>query len=214
MIEKLKASVANKPILSAIIIFVAFTAFDQGSKYWAHHALLSPAFHEQTEQYPTCATPNEEIQRGRFVYRNSTPITVIENLFAFRYVENCSNAFSLMKNVPESFRFPFLLIISLLACLGIPYMYLRTPAEHTLTLYALPFILSGALGNLLDRMIYRYVIDFVDWFVVVNNKEHHWPTFNVADVAIVVGICLMGGHVLFGAKEEKKPTQNADDPSS
>jgi len=202
----------TRPFVAALAIFIAFTAFDQASKYWAHHALLTDEFHEKTNEYPTCSTPEHEQDRGRFVYRNATPITVIDDLFTFRYVENCSNAFSMMKNVPESFRFPFLLIISIFACFGIPYMFLKTPPAHRFTLYALPFILSGALGNLLDRMFYRYVIDFVDWYVVIDGKEHHWPTFNIADVAIVVGIGLMGLQILTtprkkpagGVKTEKK----------
>ncbi|MBN2343280.1 MAG: signal peptidase II [Deltaproteobacteria bacterium] len=214
MTEKAKATLQNKPFIWAIVIFVAFTAADQGSKYWAHHTLLADSFHEQTGDYPTCSTPDDEIRRGRFVYRNATPITVIENFWSFRYVENCSNAFSLMKNVPESFRFPFLLIISLLACVVIPYMYLKTPAQHVFTLYALPFIWSGALGNLLDRMIYRYVIDFVDWYVVMDGKEHHWPTFNVADVSIVVGIGLMALQVIKGARDEKAQKTSASTKSA
>ncbi|MBN2716577.1 MAG: signal peptidase II [Deltaproteobacteria bacterium] len=192
----------TRPYLWAIIIFVVFTVFDQASKQWAHQALLNAEFHEKTDQFPTCGSPEEEQARGRFTYVNSTPITVVDNFFTFRYVENCSNAFSMMKNVPESFRFPFLLIISILACFGIPYMFLKTPLAHRYTLYALPFILSGAMGNLLDRMIYRYVIDFIDWYVVIDGKEHHWPTFNIADVAIVVGIGLMGIQILMTPRQK------------
>jgi signal peptidase II len=55
----------------------------------------------------------------------------------------------------------------------------------------LPFVLGGAVGNLLDRLIYRYVIDFVDWYVIIDGTDHHWPTWNIADAAIVVGIGLM-----------------------
>ena len=195
MTEK-KTPNLKRPYIAAIIIFVVFTGLDQGSKYWAHHALLTDEFHEKTDQFPTCGSPEEEQARGRFAYINSRPIVVINDFFSFRYVENCSNAFSLMKDVPESFRFPFLLIISILACIGLPYMFIKTPPQHRFTLYALPFILSGALGNLLDRMLYRYVIDFVDWYVVIDGKEHHWPTFNIADVAIVVGIGLTGIQIL------------------
>lgn len=199
-----KPTRTQKPIVSVLLIFVLFTVLDQGTKYWAHHSLLTEEFHSETEQYPTCSTPEEEMSRARFVYTNSTPMQVINNLFSFRYVENCSNAFSLMSNVSESFRFPFLLIISILACIGIPYMYIKTPVAHTYTLYALPFILSGALGNTLDRMFYRYVIDFVDWYIVIGGKEHHWPTFNVADVSIVVGIALMALQVILTPKSSPK----------
>ena len=97
----------------------------------------------------------------------------------------------MMGKVPETFRFPFFLGVSILAIFFIPYLYRKTPADQRLMIYALPFVLSGAIGNLLDRLIYRYVIDFIDWYVVVGGLERHWPTFNVADAAIVIGIGLM-----------------------
>ena len=201
---------AGKPFISLIIVFVLSTAIDQGTKQWAHHALLADSFHEFTDRYPTCGNATEELNRARFVHQNATPITVISNLFSFRYVENCSAAFNLMGNMPESLRFPFFLFISILACVIIPYMYLKTPAEQKWMLWALPFILTGALGNLLDRMLFRYVIDFVDWYVVVGTKEYHWPTFNVADAAIVVGIGLMILQLLLAPKPAAaKPADHA-----
>jgi signal peptidase II len=48
-------------------------------------------------------------------------------------------------------------------------------------------ILGGALGNLIDRVFYGHVIDFIDWYY----KEHHWPAFNIADSAITVGAILL-----------------------
>jgi signal peptidase II len=93
--------------------------------------------------------------------------------------------------VPEAFRFPFFMIVSALAAAFIPYLYRKTPASQRLMLYALPFVLGGAVGNLVDRLVYRYVIDFVQWYVTVGGIPRYWPTFNIADAAIVVGIGLM-----------------------
>jgi lipoprotein signal peptidase len=81
--------------------------------------------------------------------------------------------------------------VSIFAAFFIPYLYRKTPASQRLMLYAMPFVLGGAVGNLLDRLFYRYVIDFVDWYVTIDGVDRHWPTFNVADAAIVVGIGLM-----------------------
>ena len=58
-------------------------------------------------------------------------------------------------------------------------------------LYGLPFILGGAVGNLIDRVVFRYVIDFIEWYIKIGGTPRHWPTFNIADAAIVIGIGLM-----------------------
>lgn len=206
-------SITKKPLISLIIIFVVTVGLDQVSKQWAYHTLLSDAFHDKTDAYPTCGNEAEELNRARFVRRNSEPITVVNNLFNMRYVENCASAFGLMRSVPEKVRFPFFLIISLLACFVIPYMYVKTPPDQKFMIYALPFVLGGALGNLLDRMIYRFVIDFVDWYVVIGGKEHHWPTFNIADVAIVVGIGLMILQLLPSKNTSSKKMESTETPS-
>ena len=83
------------------------------------------------------------------------------------------------------------MIVSLLAAAFIPYLYRKTPPNQRLMLYALPFVLGGAVGNLIDRLVFRYVIDFVQWYVTVSGTPRYWPTFNIADAAIVIGIGLM-----------------------
>jgi len=181
----------KKPLVSLLILFAVTVLLDQLTKQWAYHTLVQDSFHKQTDNFPVCGNGDEDIARSRFVRRNQQSITVIEGYFDLRYVENCASAFGLMSRVPEGFRFPFFLGISLLAAAFIPYLYRKTPAGQRLMLYALPFVLGGAIGNLLDRLIYRFVIDFVDWYVTIGGLDRHWPTFNIADVAIVIGIGLM-----------------------
>ena len=198
----------KKPLVSLIILFVLAVALDMGTKQWATHTLVDDGFHAHTDEYKVCGDESEEMRRSRFIRKHRKSITVIEGYFDFRYVENCASAFGLMSRVPESFRFPFFLIVSLLAAAFIPYLYRKTPADHRLMLYALPFVLGGAMGNLLDRLIYRYVIDFVDWYIVINGSDKHWPTFNVADAAIVVGIGLMIIQMLPIGKTAKTPVKS------
>ncbi len=209
MIEVIK----RKPLVSLIVIFVLSVAIDQVTKQWAYRTLMDEEFRAQTEMYPVCGDEDEEASRARFVRRHRVSMTVMEDLFELRYVENCASAFGLMGKVPESFRFPFFLIVSILAVFVIPYLYRKTPASHRLMLYALPFVLGGAIGNLLDRLLYRYVIDFIDWYVVIDGRDRHWPTFNIADVAIVVGIGLMVLQMLpsrgDGKKDGKKGSKKA-----
>jgi signal peptidase II len=195
----MKAS--KKPLLSLIAILVLMIVSDQMTKQVAQANLLNEVFHEKTDDYPACGDQREDRRRGRFIERHRETVTVIENFFDFRYVENCASAFGLMSRVPESFRFPFFLVISFLAVAFIPYLYVKTPPNQHLMLYALPFILGGAIGNLIDRLIFRYVIDFIRWYVVVNGKPVDWPTFNVADAAIVVGIALMLAQMIPNRKQ-------------
>jgi len=181
----------KKPLISLIIILVISVGLDQWTKYWAHHTLLDNDFHKYTQEFPVCGNYKEDNKRERFIRRHRESITVINGFFRFRYVENCASAFGLMQGVPESFRFPFFLIVSVLAVILIPYLYITTPTDQKLILYSLPFILGGALGNLIDRIIFRYVIDFIQWYVTIGGIPRHWPTFNIADAAIVIGMGLM-----------------------
>lgn len=181
----------KKPLVSLIIIFVLSVVVDQATKQWAYQTLLDDRFHEQADNFPVCSNEAVDQSRSRFIHRHQKNITVIDGSFDFRYVENCASAFGMMSKVPESFRFPFFLVISILAAAFIPYLYKRTPANQTFMLYALPFVLGGAVGNLIDRLVYRFVIDFIDWYILFDGLNRHWPTFNIADVAIVIGIGLM-----------------------
>lgn len=182
---------SKKPFVSLIIIFVLSVVADQVTKQWAQSTLLEQGFHDHTDEYPVCGNPNQDRHRERFIRQHRKNITVIDGFFAFKYVENCASAFGIMSRVPESFRFPFFLIVSFIAVAFIPYLYRKTPADQRLMIYALPFVLGGAVGNLLDRIIFRYVIDFIDWYMKIGGTYRHWPTFNIADAVIVIGIGLM-----------------------
>jgi len=181
----------RKPLAILIAILIAVVVLDQGTKQLAQAKLLSEDFHEKTDDYPACGGPDEDRRRERFVSRCRQSVRVVDGFFDLRYVENCASAFGLMSKVPESFRFPFFLVVSVLAVAFIPYLYRQTPADQRMMLYALPFVLGGAIGNLIDRLIFRYVIDFIRWYITVGERARDWPTFNVADAAIVVGIALM-----------------------
>lgn len=112
-------------------------------------------------------------------------VSVWDNFWHFRYAENPGAAWSFMGNAPDDIRLPFLLGIAIAACVGIVWYYRKSPSQ--LTRWSLALILGGALGNLFDRIRFGYVIDFIDW----HWYDLHWPTFNIADVAIVVGVGIM-----------------------
>jgi signal peptidase II len=136
-------------------------------------------------------------------------IDVLANHLAFTFAKNRGGAWGLFQDQPESIRRPFFLAISFLAIAFIVSLYRKlTPRQWALK-WGLPLVLGGALGNLVNRIQYNYVVDFIDyradWVRWLNGQlarlsspdgvalhpSDHWPTFNVADVAIVAGVILM-----------------------
>jgi signal peptidase II len=114
-------------------------------------------------------------------------IAVIDNLFSLTYVRNTGAAFGFLAQSGEFFRRTFLIGFSLAAIVFILVMLRRLPANEKVLIIALGFILGGALGNLIDRLLYGEVIDFLDFYW----SDYHWPAFNVADSFITIGVVLI-----------------------
>jgi signal peptidase II len=115
---------------------------------------------------------------------------VLDDYWHFRYVENPGAAWGLFANLPDGVRQKFFVGVTLLALLFIGLMYRGLAADQRLLRLSLALVLGGALGNFVDRLARGYVIDFIDWHWK-NQPTLRWPTFNVADVAISIGITLM-----------------------
>jgi signal peptidase II len=118
-------------------------------------------------------------------------IEVIKDHFDFLYTLNPGGAWSFLRNLPENLRRPFFLFVSSAAIVFIVSVYRRIHRDQWAMRWGLPLALGGAIGNLVDRIRYGSVIDFIDFYVIRAGREHHWPTFNVADIAIVAGVALM-----------------------
>ena len=120
-------------------------------------------------------------------------IVVIPRVFRITHVLNTGAAFSMFEgsSSPNAVRYA-LIGFSLLAVLAVLIVLWRTGRTVTLTSVALAMILGGAIGNLYDRWHLRYVVDFLEVHIV----HYHWPDFNAADSAIVVGACLLFVEVL------------------
>jgi signal peptidase II len=111
------------------------------------------------------------------------PKVIVDGLFDLRYAENPGVAFSMLTEIPGG-----LLSLVALGAFGLVIVYLRKiPVEATRLHIALGLVGGGALGNLLDRLLYGKVTDFIVWKV----KGHEWPAFNVADAALCIGVGLM-----------------------
>jgi signal peptidase II len=114
-------------------------------------------------------------------------IPLVDGLFNLTYVRNTGAAFGIFSGSHEAFRLPFLILVSVVA-IGFIFVMLRRLREgETGLVTALAFILGGAIGNLIDRLIYGEVIDFLD----VYWRNYHWPAFNIADSFITIGVGIM-----------------------
>jgi len=126
----------------------------------------------------------------------ATAIPVIPGFFRLVLVENTGMAFGLLDDSPSPLVFAALTLVSALILGFVVYLIWTNQAPSALGGYGLAVILGGAAGNVLDRLVRGKVIDFLDFFL----GEHHWPAFNVADCAIVVGAALLMIDLMRGRK--------------
>jgi signal peptidase II len=125
-------------------------------------------------------------------------VTVIAHIFAISHVENPGAAFSLFNDSSSPGRVRWMLLVfSLLAAVAVLVALMKLGRSISATTIALALILGGALGNAYDRLRFGYVIDFLEVHIV----HYHWPDFNVADSAIVVGGILLLLDALFSKTE-------------
>ena len=115
-------------------------------------------------------------------------ITIIPHFFHLSHVYNNGAAFSLFSDTPSPEKVRWMLIgFSLIAIAIVLVVFMKAGRRVNLTSIALALVLGGAIGNLYDRLAYRYVIDFLAF----NFGSYHYPDFNVADSCIVIGACLL-----------------------
>jgi signal peptidase II len=131
-------------------------------------------------------------------------IHVWENHVAFILAKNRGGAWGLLQSTSENVRRPFFLLVSAAAIAFIVTLYRRLQPRQRALKWGLPLVLGGALGNVFDRIRYGHVIDFIDVHATYKGQDHHWPTFNVADIAICVGVALMAID-MFSARKPRYP---------
>ncbi len=125
---------------------------------------------------------------------------VFESWFRFRVVGNPGAAWGMFHNLPDWTRVPFFVVITTAALVFMGYFYKQARDDQRLYKTALMFIFGGAVGNLIDRIRIGYVIDFVEWFY----GDFHWPNFNVADIAITIGVILLAVEILLEPRRAAK----------
>jgi len=135
-------------------------------------------------------------------------VAVIRGFFNITHVRNTGGAFGILAGETGSLRTTFFIVITVGALVLIFLIFRKVRENRILAPLALAMVIGGALGNLVDRIRWGYVIDFLDLYW----ETYHWPAFNVADSAITVGICLLVIDNLFlqkGPPESEKLPQSA-----
>ncbi len=138
-------------------------------------------------------------------YRSKRSVTVHPDFLRLRYAENPGAAFGLFRGVPPQFRGPLFHVVSIgaVVLIALYFRKLTGAADEKWAYWGLPLVLGGAVGNYLDRLARGFVIDFLEahWF---DNPALIWPSFNVADSAICVGVAMLVIDALV-RKETKAP---------
>jgi signal peptidase II len=160
------------------VVSAAVLALDVGSKVWAEITLSGSRAH------PTVLVPGH---------------------LSLALAYNEGGAWGLLQGADAAIRRPFFLVVSVIAIGFIVSLYRRLSPEQWALRWGLPMVLGGALGNLSDRIVRTGVVDFIlyraEWVGTMNRLiaraargwtiTEYWPTFNVADIAICVGVGLM-----------------------
>jgi signal peptidase II len=124
------------------------------------------------------------VQRSLSLYQR---IEVIHGFFNLVHVRNTGGAFGIFGGEGGGVGSLFFVVVSVVAIGSILILLTRLKEDEMIISLSLSFILSGAVGNLIDRLWHGEVVDFLDFYI----SSYHWPAFNIADSAICVGIGLM-----------------------
>jgi signal peptidase II len=183
----------KKKLVMLFGIALAVVVADQCVKYWMVEELTTRFSGLQTVGARLDAlygTPPPEAFDGLH-FRPRRFFTLVPDYLRIRYTENTGAAFGLFRGVPTAMRGLLFHLVSIAAVVLITVYYLRlsgTGREERLARLGLPLVLGGAMGNYLDRLARGFVIDFIEahW-----HDRWSWPSFNVADSCIVVGVALL-----------------------
>ncbi len=120
-------------------------------------------------------------------------VVVIPGFFQLTRVENTGAAFGLFADSSAQWKVGALVSFSIVALIIVTALLWKNSHALSTTTIGLSLILGGAMGNLWDRMVSGRVVDFLDFYV----GSYHWPAFNVADTAIVIGAILLISEIFF-----------------
>lgn len=127
--------------------------------------------------------------------KNSDSLKMLGDFFQLSYVENTGAAFGMLKNARW-----FFLVFTIIVLIGILYYYLTHRKEFDgVKILLLAFFIGGTIGNLIDRWMWGYVVDFVS----INIGTYSFPVFNIADIGITLSVLLFIFLILKEEQEDK-----------
>jgi signal peptidase II len=173
---------SSRALVACLVGLAIFTAADLWSKAWAAETLSQP-----TQQAPgTACTPDEH---GHYYMQRSRgdALVLIDGYLELRYAENCGAAFGLLDQAPRWLRAGVFMSAGAVAVGALLWMFMRGNGG-VLFAWSVPLVVSGAIGNMFDRVRLGYVIDFIHFHI---HQSFEWPTFNIADSTITVGVALL-----------------------
>ena len=186
------------------LISGAILIADQVTKYLAVEHLTYVFQVARARTFPdkvkAFLTQKDLLERG---LSDGRQVQVVRSFWQFQYTQNRGAAWGFLSRSGEKFRVPFFHLISLAAVIFILSYYRRLAIHQRYLQVALALVLGGALGNAVCRVLRGYVIDFIDWHLndpFWQRPHLHWPTFNIADSAITVGLVMLVLEMLFARK--------------
>jgi len=182
----MEAEARKKWILYSVVTFLSLAA-DQATKIWARATLPT--------QPANCDVPYDLMSHKCM----GVAKPVIDGYWDWRLSQNPGSAFGLFAGT--SFARVILSLVGIAAVIGMFYMLRKARNDQKILHWALALVAGGAIGNLVDRVYFGQVTDFILW----HYGTHEWPVFNVADVVLVVGVGLM----FIDIQKENKPKKEA-----
>ena len=126
-------------------------------------------------------------------------VIIIPNYFNLFLMHNTGASFSFLAQMSGWQRW-FLSIVAIIISLGLIKWLLSLPQNQYWMASALSLVIGGAIGNLIDRLQLAYVVDFIQ----VYYKNYYFPTFNIADSAVVIGVCMIAYVSFFQGSQHGK----------
>lgn len=184
-----------KAILLCLAAIAALTAMDLGSKGWALERLSQPS---TLGSDPVC----EPDTLARIIPQRAqrAPVILIDGYLEFRYAENCGAAFGFMRDMPSLVRKGVFYVAATGAVVLLLWMFISGRGGRLFAI-SVPLIIAGAIGNFVDRVRLGYVVDFIRFHL---NDRWAYPTFNIADAWITIGVVLILLEGFIDGREEKR----------
>lgn len=183
-------------LLIGFFLIIAVIAADQYSKWLVMETVLREQ--GQTPSFGQWFVTPQPLQTFEDVQEKYTVKEVMPHV-TFRMVWNCGISFGMLDKCGTGMQ---ITLIGLALCVSLGLLLWMVIARHVLIGFAVPLIVGGAVANVIDRVRFKAVADFIDFYV----GDWHWPAFNLADACIVIGAILLGIDAIFNkdATEQKK----------